>query len=443
MPAPGTSTSQNALCSTHSGRPGTTLVELLVSLGIACVIFGLLMPAVQRTREAGRRNACRNNARQICLAAGQYESANGRWPTSGEGRLFAWGPGFRQDRFNSVLSAATLSGVGGLNAESFFVQLLPFVDQITIGASWNPRLPYWDSSTAATNGISNQQLSATRIPTFLCPSNFVTKDEFGGVATAALANRARYAYYGLTDYMPVAYVDVDSAGIRVPPSDSSRGSYSEGAANLLQTGGAAECRDGTSQTLLFMESAGRSLRTAGTLIAGTSDPLNTVWVRNQSGRPLLLSPADAGWEADNPETAAFEGMNAAVGTPAPAHPTCPNRWADPDSGGGLSGPPNEESVRFQLRGEPFINNNKAIPPSRVSRFGGARNRDPDDDSVGPGDCSWHLQNCGPNDEPFSMHATGGVNVGFADGSVHWLSDKIAWDVLRRLADPEDGDPGRY
>lgn len=282
-----------------------------------------------------------------------------------------------------------------------------------------------------------------RISTFLCPSNTVTKDEFGGLAAAALANGERHIYYGLTDYMPLAYVDVDPAGVRVPPSDTSRGSYSQGAAHLLQTGGAADCLDGTSQTLLFVESAGRSLRTAGTLIAGTSDPTTTVWVRIESGRQVLLTAADAGWEVDNPETAAFDGMAAAVGTPAPAHPTCPNRWADPDSGGGISGAPDEESVIFQLRRQPFINNNKPIPPSRFSRFGGARVQNPGYDTVGPGDCSWHLQNCGSNDEPFSMHATGGVNVGFADGSVHWLSEKIAWDVLRRLADPEDGDPGRY
>ncbi len=424
-------------------RSGTTLVELLVAVAIAGVIFGLLLPAVSRTRESARRNACRNNARQICLGASMYESVNGRWPTSGEGRLFAWGPGPRQDRFNSVLAPAMLSGVGSLNAESFFVQVLPFVDQATIGAAWNPRLPYWDASTADINGTSNQQLAATRIPTFLCPSNTVTKDEFGGVADAALAHGARYVYYGLTDYMPLAYVDVDPAGLRNPPTDTSRGSYSEGVSNLLQTSGAADCRDGTSQTLLFVESAGRSLRTAGTLVAGTSDPATTAWVRIESGKQVLLTSADAGWVADNLETAAFDGMAAAVGTPAPAHPTCPNRWADPDSGGGLSGAPNEESVIFQQRSQTFINNNKPMPPSRISRFGGSRIHDPGHDSVSPGDCSWHLQNCGPNDEPFSMHATGGVNVGFADGSIHWLSDKIAWEVLRRLADPDDGDPGGY
>jgi prepilin-type N-terminal cleavage/methylation domain-containing protein/prepilin-type processing-associated H-X9-DG protein len=424
-------------------RSGTTLVELLVAIAIAGIIFGLLLPAVSRTRESARRNACRNNARQICLGAAMYESVNGRWPTSGEGRLFAWGPGPRQDRFNSVLAAATLSGVGGLNAESFFVQVLPFIDQVTLAAAWNPRLPYWDASTADTNGTSNQQLAATRIPQFLCPSNTATKDEFGGVAAVALSHGARYGYYGLTDYMPLAYVDVDPAGLRKQPTDTSRGSYSEAAANVLQTSGAADCRDGTSQTLLFVESAGRSLRTAGTLVAGTSDSATTAWVRIESGKQVLLTSADAGWEADNPETAAFDGMAAAVGTPAPAHPTCPNRWADPDSGGGLSGAPNEESVVFQQRSQPFINNNKPIPPGRVSRFGGARILDPGYDRVGPGDCSWHLQNCGSNDEPFSMHTTGGVNVGFADGSIHWLSDKIAWAVLRRLADPEDGAPGIY
>jgi hypothetical protein len=50
-----------------------------------------------------------------------------------------------------------------------------------------------------------------------------------------------------------------------------------------------------------------------------------------------------------------------------------------------------------------------------------------------------LNNCGPNDEPFSTHAGDGIYAGFGDGSVKWLSAKIGVDVLRQLADPNDGE----
>ena len=60
-------------------------------------------------------------------------------------------------------------------------------------------------------------------------------------------------------------------------------------------------------------------------------------------------------------------------------------------------------------------------------------------SAAGGDCPWNKNNCGSNDEPFSMHAGGGCFSGFGDGSVHWLSEKLDVQVLRQLADPADGE----
>ena len=54
-------------------------------------------------------------------------------------------------------------------------------------------------------------------------------------------------------------------------------------------------------------------------------------------------------------------------------------------------------------------------------------------------CSWDRNNCGPNNEPFSMHAGGGCFAGFGDGSVHWLSEKLDVQVIRQLIDPSDGE----
>src|SRR5262249_5844015 len=97
----------------------------------------------------------------------------------------------------------------------------------------------------------------------------------------------------------------------------------------------------------------------------------------------------------------------------------PTRWADPDSGSGISGPPNGGLVK--------INNNKTPE-------GGVQGTV----TIGGAACPWSANNCGPNDEPFSPHA-GGVTVLLGDGSVRFLSDNLDYNTVRRLARPTDGE----
>jgi prepilin-type N-terminal cleavage/methylation domain-containing protein len=126
-------------------RRGFTLIELLVVIAIIAVLIGLLVPAVQKVREAAARIACGNNLHQLAIAAANYESTNGVLP-----------PGYN-----------TSSYVGSLG------YLLPYVEQDAIYALIPPGMfGINNPSGGVWWGNGNSWAAAQkRIKGFICPSD--------------------------------------------------------------------------------------------------------------------------------------------------------------------------------------------------------------------------------------------------------------------------------
>ena len=398
-------------------RRAFTLIELLVVIAIIGVLIGLLLPAVQKVREAAFRTQCSNNLRQMGIALHGFNEQYKHFPSGGAGT-------------NGTLPAPPV--LQYFDLQSVFTMMLPFLEHDIEYKNMQLQYAYNDLSP-------NKTQAKASIPPYLCPSNPLRQ-----------GNPQDAEGYGFTDYGPTAWTDIDPiSGVRNKNSRAVGGLFAtstpyppgqtNGATDTIfnYTAGQkwtnpsnnnlpyiltslgprqADITDGLSKTIGIAEVAGRTDKMAGSSLFG--DPVPFPNNDNTNGQRAF-------W-----------------------------RWAEPASGIGVSGDPRATKDQFGTPESGFtgvvraINNNEtpfgggdpgSQPPNVTCNWSvgygsqtGFTGSTPYSDYVGG-----YNNNCGPNDEIFSFHGSG-ANVVFLDGHVSFLVADTTSQVVRYLVTSQEG-----
>jgi prepilin-type N-terminal cleavage/methylation domain-containing protein/prepilin-type processing-associated H-X9-DG protein len=350
----------------QQSQRGFTLIELLVVIAIIAVLIALLLPAVQAAREAARRIQCTNNIKQLSLALHNYHEAVNSFPL-GAASAFADPPGSGSNY--SWVAGFTPGETywGTFGAQAF---LLPYLEQSPIYNACNFN---WCSTYDVGYSV-NSTATLTVIQSLLCPSD-------------GLAGRT-----GLNSYLGSMGPTTDTQGWLSSnfPSANAPGIFSNGSASNI-----AAVTDGTSNTVAFSESlvypdgSSASLNTPYRGSA-TPAPANPVaYAVNVLTLPNFMALVTADLQTCSQAFQAGGGSNLASGIYSAGY-----SWA-------LAG---ANSTYFTT----------VIPPNSSQANWAS--------------CRFGCQGCGISPGANYANATslhpGGVNAGFADGSVRFIKNSI-------------------
>jgi prepilin-type N-terminal cleavage/methylation domain-containing protein/prepilin-type processing-associated H-X9-DG protein len=232
---------------TIARRRGFTLIELLVVIAVIAVLIGLLLPAVQKVREAAARMQCSNNLKQLGLALHNHHDTHHTFP-----------PAYvHQGPYGSTAFSF---------AHGWAPFILPFIEQQQLANLYRWEFPLY--------AVENQPVSSRHLKIFQCPSTpeqdrYITFGPFALFGTKGACG----------DYTVALGVDAGLAQLgRVDPVGDYRGALTHTPTPALTASLSptptrfADLMDGTSNTILLAEAAGRPRR----------------WLARQSGQDQVL-----------------------------------------------------------------------------------------------------------------------------------------------------------
>jgi prepilin-type N-terminal cleavage/methylation domain-containing protein/prepilin-type processing-associated H-X9-DG protein len=205
-------------------RRGFTLIELLVVIAIIAVLIGLLLPAVQKVREAANRMRCQNNLKQIGLALHNFHDTYQSLPAG------VYGP--------SSTGAPTINNGKDL---SYLVYILPYVEQQSLYNQVD--------FTQGYNGPNNvANVNPVLVPVYQCPSCAAVEQNGGGVNGKAGHYQAVMGPKGTNPQTGAPYTGIDLGA-------NQGGASNQGMLYPNSRVKLTDCPDGTSNTLLVGEMA--------------------------------------------------------------------------------------------------------------------------------------------------------------------------------------------
>jgi prepilin-type N-terminal cleavage/methylation domain-containing protein/prepilin-type processing-associated H-X9-DG protein len=359
-------------------RSGFTLIELLVVIAIIAVLIGLLVPAVQKVRQAAARIQCINNLKQLGLATLNYESSYGGLPYNAITKNNSQPPYIPYVQ-GTVAAAGNTSGTQGRC--SVLVPLLPFVEQNNITSVYTYNLDFSDPAN----------VNALTIPfkLFRCPSS----PSSGGNVTPYATT---YISPGNDAFAPpsVPGAKTNIYGAKLYPTT-----------NTTSTGWTSDyaplCQVKTTKDATGAENGYTNPLVAAAYPAGT---IPSKGAMRQNGKTAITEISDG-----TSNTTLFSeagGRDKQFFT----------------SGGGVAYDPTK------ITGPIWADSDNRLTVTGTSTDGTT--------SFGTGPCAMNCNNL--QGDIYSFHS-GGANIGFADGSVRFVAQSIPITVLAAMVTKAGGE----